>query len=181
MNTEPDSAAKPTGLTDSQQDETPFLDSLLREKAARRVSFHMPGHKFDAGLSPRLLDYWGSEVYSADQVEIGGVIDYLHAPQAELAQAQRLAAQVVGADRSFFLINGSTVGNLASLMATVRDGQQVIVPRASHRSVYGGLILSVTPQTGYFTDARAGVLGCVNDSRQQLFTLRCHLLAGGIQ
>lgn len=142
MNTEPDSTASPAASADLHQDTTPFLDSLLREKAARRVSFHMPGHKFEASLNPRLIDYWGNVVYSADQVEIGGVIDYLHAPQAELAQAQQLAAQAVGADRSFFLINGSTVGNLAALMATVREGQQVIVPRASHRSVYGGLILS---------------------------------------
>lgn len=102
----------------------------------------MPGHKFDAALNPRLTDYWGSEVYPADQVEVGGGVDYLHAPQAELAQAQHLAAQAVGADRSIFLINGSTVGNLAMLMATAGEGQPVILPRASHRSVYGGLILS---------------------------------------
>ena len=52
------------------------------------------------------------------------------------------AAAAVGADHTFFLVNGSTVGNQAMLMAAVRDGQKVIITRAAHRSVYAGLILS---------------------------------------
>jgi len=124
------------------QDQSPFLQSLIHEKALDPLSFHMPGHKFSAGMNPLLSAYWGDEVYPADRVEVGGIIDYLHAPRHTLVEAQRLAALAVGADHSFFLVNGSTVGNLASMMATVSDGQKVIMPRASHRSVYGGLILS---------------------------------------
>jgi arginine decarboxylase len=124
------------------QETAPFLDSLQKAKTAPGISFHMPGHKFKAALNPPLADYLGGATIEADLSEMNPGVDYLHAAKAELLQAQRLAAQACGADRTFFLINGSTVGNLASILAVVQDGQKIIVPRASHRSVYGGLILS---------------------------------------
>jgi arginine/lysine/ornithine decarboxylase len=139
MDTEPPSQ---TLTVTTNQDQSPFLDSLLHEQAEHPISFHMPGHKFNPALNPRLTDYWGGDLYRADIVEIGGNIDYLHAPKGALLEAQQLAAQAYGADRSFFLINGSTVGNLAAIMTGAHEGQKVILPRASHRSVYGGLILS---------------------------------------
>ncbi len=124
------------------QQQTPFLDSLMQAKNAHEYSFHMPGHKFIAGVNTPIADFMGEAAFEADLNEISPGVDYLHAPKGSLVEAQRLAAEAVGADRSFFLINGSTVGNQASMLAAVHDGQTVIVPRASHRSVYGGLILS---------------------------------------
>ncbi len=129
-------------MASNPQDKTPFLESLQKAKHAPGVSFHMPGHKFNAALNPPLADFLGSAAIEADLSEMKPGIDYLHSAKAELLDAQRLAAQACGADRTFFLINGSTVGNLASILAVVQDGQKIIVPRASHRSVYGGLILS---------------------------------------
>jgi lysine decarboxylase len=124
------------------QNETPFLDSLIAEKARGQTSFHMPGHKGTLAPNPKLVEYWGGDVHPADLVEINGIIDYLHSPKGALLQAQQLAAQAYGADETFFLINGSTVGNITSIMATCYDGDKVIMPRASHRSVYGGVVLS---------------------------------------
>ncbi len=124
------------------QQQTPFLDILMQAKNAHEYSFHMPGHKYVAGFDPQLAAFMGEAVFEADLNEISPGVDYLHAAKGSLLEAQRLAADAVGADRTFFLINGSTVGNQASILATVHDGQTVIVPRASHRSVYAGLILS---------------------------------------
>lgn len=124
------------------QEEMPFLASLLKEKQQRQTSFHMPGHKGTLAPHPMLLEYWGGDVQPADLVEIIGIIDYLHAPKDKLLEAQKLAAQAQGADQTFFLINGSTVGNITSIMGTAFDGEKVIMPRASHRSVYGGVVLS---------------------------------------
>lgn len=124
------------------QDQTPFLDSLLVEKERWQTSFHMPGHKGTLPPAPKLVEYWGGDIHAADLVEINGIIDYLHSPKGALLEAQKLAADAHGADHTFFLINGSTVGNIASIMATCFDGDRVIMPRASHRSVYGGVVLS---------------------------------------
>ena len=125
------------------QTRAPFFDSLVTTREQRTpLSFHMPGHKFDPELLPELTDFFGAGVFTGDLNEAVPTIDYLHAATGTLVEAQQLAAAAVGADHTFFLINGSTVGNQAMLMAAVRDGQKVIITRAAHRSVYADLILS---------------------------------------
>lgn len=101
----------------------------------------MPGHKGGAGAPGRGLELWGPAVYATDLSEMSG-FDYLHSPQAGLVGAQERAARVFGAERSWFLVNGATVGNLAAVMAVAREGERILVSRASHRSVYAGLALS---------------------------------------
>ena len=120
----------------------PFFEALVETRERGPVSFHMPGHKFNPELLPELTEFFGEGVVTGDLNECLPPIDYLHAATGTLLEAQALAALAVGADRTFFLVNGSTAGNQAMLMAVAHDGQKVIVPRAAHRSVYAGLILS---------------------------------------
>lgn len=129
-------------ISNADQSQMPYLESLLAEKEAYHTSFHMPGHKMLMQPHPMLERYWGGNLHPADIVEINGIIDYLHSPKGALLEAQKLAAQAYGADYTFFLINGSTVGNMGAIMSASREGQKVMMPRASHRSVYGGLVLS---------------------------------------
>lgn len=124
------------------QSRMPFLESLLAEKNRGQLSFHMPGHRGTMALHPMLEAYLGGNPYPADLVEVSGVIDYLHSPEGSLKEAQELAALAYGADYSFFLINGSTVANEAAIMSVSSPGQKIIMSRASHRSVYGGVLLS---------------------------------------
>lgn len=79
-------------------------------------------------------------MFALDLTEIPG-LDDLHDPRDVIAEAQELAARAYGAARSFFLVNGTTVGVHALLMAAGGRGS-VVVPRNVHRSVVGGLILS---------------------------------------
>lgn len=124
------------------QSRVPFLESVLVEKNKHKTSFHMPGHKGSYAPHPQLLELLGGNPYPADLVELNYNIDYLLAPKGALIEAQRLAAAAYGVDQTFFLINGSTTGNIAALMSTTRPGEKIIMSRASHRSVYTGLILS---------------------------------------
>ncbi|GAB4520719.1 MAG: arginine decarboxylase [Anaerolineae bacterium] len=146
----------------------PFLESLVAERNRWQTSFHMPGHKGTLPLHPMLEDYLGGNPLPADLVEINGIIDYLHSPKGALKEAQELAAQAYHADHTFFLINGSTVGNVGAVMSVSAAGQKVIVNRASHRSVYGGLVLSGAtpvyinpeyhPEVGFPLAVRASVI-----------------------
>lgn len=124
------------------QSRMPFLESLIVEKAKQKTSFHMPGHKGICSPHRKLIELLGGDPHPADLVELNYNIDYLHAPRGALMEAQHLAAAAYGADHTFFLINGSTVGNIASIMSVAGPGQKIIISRASHRSVYTGLILS---------------------------------------
>jgi arginine/lysine/ornithine decarboxylase len=96
--------------------------------------------RWPAGISAAAAAF-GAEIWSLDQSEIGG-FDYLHAPDAAIAESQALTAGLFGVDRTLFLINGSTVGNLAAVLSTCGDGDMLVMGRASHRSVYGALMLS---------------------------------------
>ena len=101
----------------------------------------MPGHKAGAGAPPSGVELLGRAVYEADVSELGG-FDYLYEASSGLRDAQQHAADLFGARRSWFLVNGATVGNIAAICATVGDGDALLVARESHRSVYAGIALS---------------------------------------
>jgi arginine decarboxylase len=105
-------------------------------------SFHMPGHKQRVeALHPDAQQLFGTNLIANDLSEMGG-FDYLHAPESSIVAAQQRAAEVFGAARTWFLVNGSTGGNLAVVTALLGDGQRIAMLRASHRSVYGGVVLA---------------------------------------
>ena len=135
---EPDIATSPP----LDQKRMPFLESLVTEKAQQPTSYHMPGHKGTKAPHPLLLEFFGGDLHPADLVEVNYNVDYLHSPKGALLKSQQLAAAAYGADHTFFLINGSTVGNMAAIMGVAGTQQKIIMPRASHRSVYGAVVLS---------------------------------------
>lgn len=123
------------------QSRAPFVEDLARRIDHPRTSFHMPGHKHRVAGNPALSELMSPDILSSDLSEMSGV-DYLHAAHGPLREAENLAAAAFGADRTFFLVNGSTAGNQAALLSTIHQGQKVLLPRASHRSVLTALILS---------------------------------------
>ncbi|MCW2778974.1 MAG: arginine decarboxylase [Frankiales bacterium] len=114
-----------------------FRAALRALAATRRPAFHMPGHGHVAPAGSPLP----ADVYALDQSEMAG-LDYLHEPTAELAESQVRAAAVFGADRTWYLVNGATVGNLAALWSVARPGGRVLVMRRSHQSVHAAATLA---------------------------------------
>ena len=89
----------------------------------------MPGHK-RSGVIPTM-----QEIYSMDITEIDG-FDDLHAPTGIIAEMQQKAAALYGADRAWISVNGSSAAIEAALISVCRTGEKLIMPRASHKSVY---------------------------------------------
>ncbi len=104
------------------------------------ASFHMPGHKQRGGRHPLAESVLGHAALRNDVSEMGG-LDYLHAPEGALVSAQKASAQIFGAQSTSFLVNGSTVGNLAAVLSHSGDGDTVVMLRGSHRSVYAAVAL----------------------------------------
>jgi len=104
-------------------------------------AFHMPGHGQRNPFSGELAGVLDDRVFALDQSEMAG-LDYLHEPTGPLARSQQRAARVFGADRSWYLVNGATVGNLAALWAVARPGGRVLALRRSHQSVHAALMLA---------------------------------------
>lgn len=118
------------------------LVEALRECAVRQqAAFYTPGHKRGQGASPLHRAVFGADIFRVDLPELPE-LDDLFAPEAVILEAQNLAAAAFGAEQTWFLVNGSTGGIEAALLATCNPGDKVIVPRNAHQSVLSGLILS---------------------------------------
>ncbi len=124
-----------------RQYRTPLFDAMVALAEARKVSFHTPGHKSGKGISTRFRKFVGSKIFTIDLTTLDEV-DCLQKPVGVIREAQELAAEAHGADRSFFLVNGTTVGNHAMILSTVRPGEEVLVARNAHKSILAGIILS---------------------------------------
>ncbi|MGI6108012.1 MAG: cysteine-rich small domain-containing protein [Lachnospiraceae bacterium] len=91
------------------------------------LPMHMPGHKRRIEPAPGLSA-------DIDLTEVEGVDD-LHHADGILRQAMDRTASFFGADRTWYLVGGSTVGNLAMISAAVPYCSEVICARNCHRSV----------------------------------------------
>lgn len=69
-------------------------------------------------------------------------LDLLSHPESVIKEAHRLAAQAFDADEAYFLVNGTTVGILAMILATCKQNDTILVPRNCHKSVMNGILLS---------------------------------------
>lgn len=120
----------------------PLMEALIQYRKQKKVSFHVPGHKKGQLYSDTNIAELLTEVMSIDVTEITG-LDDLHHPEGVIRQAQKLAADCFGAEESYFLVGGSTSGNLALVLAVCTEpGDILLVQRNVHKSVLHGLMLA---------------------------------------
>ncbi|MEK4575542.1 aminotransferase class I/II-fold pyridoxal phosphate-dependent enzyme [Bacillus sp. FSL E2-8868] len=122
------------------QNRMPLYEALMEFKERRLLSFHVPGHK--NGLNfPQKASGGFKDILSIDVTELTG-LDDLHSPFECIDEAQQLLAEVYGVHKSYFLINGSTVGNLAMILSCCGEHDIVLVQRNCHKSIINGLKLA---------------------------------------
>ena len=119
----------------------PLLDAIRRYAADDIVPFSTPGHKRGAGIDREYAELVGASFLSID-IPLGGGVDDSHFGADTLAAAEALGADAWGADRSFYLVNGSSAGNHAYLISALKPGDEVVVARDIHKSLLVALILS---------------------------------------
>lgn len=99
------------------------------------VPLHMPGHKRNVSLL-------GDDIpYSLDITEISG-FDNLHHAEGIIKQAQAKAERLYNSRHSFILVNGSTCGILAAVRTVTEYGDEIIMARNCHKSVYNACALN---------------------------------------
>ncbi len=123
----------PRGL----RSDAPLLDGWLaftaKAEAGELTPMSVPGHKQRQDLT--------GAVIAGDAPLYGGVDSIKHA-DVPLADAERRAAELWGADWCRFSVAGSTHGNQALALAVGGDGREIIVTRILHRSLLLGLVLA---------------------------------------
>lgn len=127
----------------------PLFKALVDHSRTAPAGFHVPGHHYgealrqdlnhtDSGYEP---GQWYSEIMKLDVTELSSTDD-LHHPEASILEAQRLAAHTFGAEETFFLVGGSTSGNIALLLTVCEPDDIIIVQRNVHKSIINGLKLA---------------------------------------
>ncbi|MFN8591524.1 MAG: hypothetical protein U0031_08705 [Thermomicrobiales bacterium] len=119
----------------------PLLEGILAYHDLGIVPFSTPGHKLGVGADSALRETFGDAALRCD-IPLGGGIGDTHFGGEVLRVAEAMAADAWGAERSFFLLNGSSAGNHAFMLATIRPGDTVIVARDLHKSLLVSLILT---------------------------------------
>lgn len=135
----PDASSQASRLL--RQMQTPLFSGLVRHAARQTIPFHIPGHKRGEGMDRDFQAFMGPDALSIDLINIAPVDD-LHSPHGIIQQAQELAAEAFGADRTFFSVQGTSSAIMAMIMATCGPGDKILVPRNVHKSVLSALVFS---------------------------------------
>src|SRR5215218_7897976 len=154
--------AREPGGHASDQPTAPYLDAVVAYAFRGPARYHVPGHKGGPGADPGLRKAIGVDGLAADIPQDIYGID-LGPPPTPYERAERLAADAIGAARSWFLTNGATPGNHSLCLALAPLGTRIVAQRNSHASIVDGLVLSgglpsfVAPEY----DDELGITHCV--------------------
>ena len=121
-----------------------LINRLAAYARSDMYPFHMPGHKRRTGPEDSFMNSCVDSFtnpFAVDITEIEG-FDNLHHPEGILKDSMKWAADVYGADQTYYMINGSTGGILAAVCGSVPRGGRIRVSRNCHKSVYHGICLN---------------------------------------
>lgn len=105
------------------------------------VLFTTPGHNLGKGILPEIKDLIGDKVFSYDLSELEG-LDNLQNPTGIILKSQVRSSEIYGSKNTFYLVNGSSSGLIALMMAFVNPGEKVLIARNTHKSLINALVLS---------------------------------------
>jgi arginine/lysine/ornithine decarboxylase len=119
----------------------PLLQEMLKYHDENNLLLSMPGNKCGIGfLGDDIGEEFVNKLGFLDITEVEP-LDNLHSPEGVIKEAQDLLAKTYKAKKAYFLVNGSSSGNLAAIFSAFDEGDEVLVERNCHKSIYNGLIL----------------------------------------
>lgn len=121
------------------QSSAPIYEALEKFQKMRIVPFDVPGHKRGRG-NPELTALLGE---TCMQIDVNSMkpLDNLCHPVSVIADAEQLAAEAFGAAHAFLMVGGTTSAVQSMVLASVKRGEKIILPRNVHRSVMGAMVL----------------------------------------
>ena len=125
----------------------PFFGALVNFADTCEYSWHTPGHTggtafMKTAVGRSFLDFYGEQMLRSDLSVSVGELGSLNDHSGPMAEAERHAARVFGADFTFFSVGGSSASNQIILHASVTDGDVVLVDRNCHKSLNYALNMS---------------------------------------
>jgi len=164
----------------------PMFKALAAFAGTYEYSWHTPGHsggtaflKHPAGRA--FFEFFGEELFRSDLsisvAELGSLLDH----SGPIGEAERNAARIFGADRTYFVTNGSSTSNRVILMASVTRDQIALCDRNCHKSVEHAMTLSGAIPT-YLMPSRnyLGLIGPIPSQRLSPAAVRESIAANAL-
>lgn len=137
----------------------PFFDVLSEYSRRGNLQFACPGHqggqyfvKHPAGRA--MYEFFGENIFKSDicnaDVDLGDLL--IHEGPAMSAQAY--AAKVYNADKTYFVMNGTSTSNSVVINAIVSPGDLVLFDRNNHKSIYNSALVSSAGKPVYLETSR---------------------------
>src|SRR6186713_1406178 len=160
----------------------PFFGALMGYDSEAKISFACPGHqggefyrKSPAGQL--FFKHFGEQIFRNDlcnaDVDLGDLLIHVGAA----VEAQRHAAQVFGADRTYFVLNGTSSSNKVVANAALRRGDLVLFDRNNHKSLHQGALVQAGAIPVFLPTSRNpfGMIGAVDWDAWDEDYLRDHI------
>jgi arginine decarboxylase len=127
--------------------ETPFFDNLKKYAQRPVGTFHaLPIARgksvFRSDWIRDMGEFYGINLFLAESSATTGGLDSLLEPTGTIKRAQDKAARALGADRVFFVTNGTSTSNKMAVQALLAPGDIAIIDRNCHKSHHYGMVLS---------------------------------------
>jgi len=148
----------------------PFFDTLSQYVAMDNSTFACPGHqhgvffkKHPAGR--QFFDFFGENVFRADMCNADVKLGDLLIHEGSAKHAQKFAAKVFNADKTYFVLNGTSAANKVVTNALLTRGDLVLFDRNNHKSNHHGALIQAGATPVYLEAARNpfGFIGGIDD------------------
>ncbi|WP_436881433.1 ornithine decarboxylase [Staphylococcus pasteuri] len=137
----------------------PFFNTLVNYSERGNIQFDCPGHqggqyftKHPAGK--QFYNFFGENLFRADicnaDVDLGDLL--IH--EGPAVEAQKHAAKVYNADKTYFVMNGSTTSNNIAITSAIMPDDLVLFDRNNHKSAYNSALVKDGGRPVYMQTSR---------------------------
>lgn len=158
----PEFAGKQIDFAAAQYEESllpPFFSAMTEYIEQGHVSLATPGHQ--GGLffrhnpaGRRFYDFFGEMLFRADLTSSDEKLGDLLIHEGPAGEAEKFAAKVFNADKTYFVLNGTSSANKVVLNALLTRGDLVLFDRNNHKSCHHGALLQAGATPVYLETAR---------------------------
>lgn len=151
----------------------PFFETLTQYVEMQNSTFACPGHqhgeffrKHPAGR--QFYDFFGENVFRADMCNADVKLGDLLIHEGSAKHAQKFAAKVFHADKTYFVLNGTSAANKVVTNALLTQGDLVLFDRNNHKSNHHGALIQAGATPVYLEAAR-NPFGFIGGSDERCF------------
>jgi len=137
----------------------PFFDTLIKYVAMENSTFACPGHQGGAFFKKhpagrQFFEFFGETLFRADMCNADVKLGDLLIHEGSAKDAQKFAAKVFNADKTYFVLNGTSSANKVVTNALLTRGDLVLFDRNNHKSNHHGALIQAGATPVYLEAAR---------------------------